>query len=74
MLDWSSCIPAGTDIEKVKKDQPDFQGIDWNNPDTLENGMTRYFITEIKGNNDSLKMEYLLEFENNEFRVIFGHK
>ena len=39
MLDWSSSISAGTDLEKVKKDQPDFLVIDWNNPDILENGI-----------------------------------
>jgi len=74
MLDWSSSIPAGSDIEKVKRDQPEFLEIDWDNPDTLENGMTRYFVTEIKRNNDNLKMEYFLEFENNKFKGLFGHK
>jgi len=74
MVEWSSSIPKGTDLENVKKSQPEFLEIDWNNPDTLENGMTRYFVTEIKGNNDILKMEYFLEFENNEFRAFFGLK
>lgn len=74
MLDWSNSIPVDTDLEKVKKDQPEFLVIDWNNPDTLENGMIRFYVTEIKRNYDILKMEYFLEFENNKFRGLFGHK
>ena len=74
MFNWASSVPVGTDFEVVKTDKPDFLEIDWRNPDTLENGMTRYFITEINGNNDILKMEYFLEFENNKFRGLFGHK
>ncbi len=74
MIDWTSSIPTGTDLETVKIDQPDFLEIDWDNPDTLDVQITRYFITKIKGNNDILKMEYFLEFENNRFRGQFGHK
>ena len=74
MFDWSSCIPIGTDLKTVKKDQPEFLEIDWENPDTLDNGMTRYNVTKIKRNYDILKMAYFLEFENNEFRGLFGHK
>ncbi len=74
MLNWSKKIPIGTDLSIVKKDQPEFLEIDWGNPDTLENGMTRYYITEIKGNYDVLKMDYFIEFENNKFRGLFAHK
>lgn len=74
MLEWSSKIPAGTDFVIVKKDQPKYLEVDWGNPDTLENGMTRYIITEIKGNNDILHMQYFIEFENNKFRGVFAHK
>ena len=74
MLDWSSSIPVGTDLETVKKDQPEFLEIDWENPDTLDNGMTRYDVIKIKRNYDILKMSYFLEFENNGYRGLFGRK
>jgi len=46
MLEWSSNIPIGTDLKTVKKDQPEFLEIDWGNPDTIDNGMIRYYVTK----------------------------
>lgn len=67
MIEWTNNIPIGTDLKTVKGNQPEFLEIDWKNPDTLDNGFTRYFITKIKGNNNVSNMNYFLEFENNEF-------
>jgi hypothetical protein len=74
MLDWSSKIPIGTDPITVMKSQPDFLEIDWENPDTLGNGYTRYMVVEIKGHYDLFKMAYFVEFENNGFRGLFAFK
>ena len=74
MFDWSRNIPKGASIDIVKISQPGFLIIDWDNPDTIENGKTRYYVTEIEGNNNLLKMQCFLEFENNEFIALFGKK
>ena len=63
MIDWTSSIKTGTHIDTVKLNQPDFLEIDWDNPDTLENRI-RYEIIEIKGNQDVLKMQNFIAFEN----------
>lgn len=74
MIKWTDSIPIGTNLKTVRNDQPDFMKIDWNNPDTIEKGLIRYHIIEIKGNKDILKMDYFLEFKNNGYRGLFGHK
>ena len=66
MIDWTSNIKTGTDINKVKKNQPNFLKIDWDNPDTLETRI-RYEIIEIKGNRDILKMQNFVVFENKKY-------
>ncbi|CAI8152644.1 MAG: Uncharacterised protein [Formosa sp. Hel3_A1_48] len=74
MIDWADGIAIGTDRKSVKAKQPDFLTIDWNKPDTLDNGMLRFTIVAIKGHHDALKMEYFLEFDNNGYRGQFAHK
>jgi len=74
MIDWADGIAIGTDQKSVKAKQPDFLKIDWNKPDTLDNGMLRFTIVAIKGHHDALKMEYFLEFDNNGYRGQFAHK
>ncbi len=74
MAKWANDIPSGTVPQRVKAVQPDYLTIDWDNPDTLDNGMIRYNVTNIKGHNDALKMAYFLEFDNNGYRGQFAHK
>ena len=74
MIDWADDIAIGTDQKSVKAKQPDFLTIDWNKPDTLDNGMLRFTIIDIKGHHDALKMEYFLEFDKNGYRGQFAHK
>ena len=74
MIEWTNSIPVGTELNKVKNNQPDYLEIDWKNPEIKDSVITRYCITKIKGYYDILKMEYFLEFKNNEFRGQFGRK
>lgn len=74
MLDWGADIPKLTHLDTVRKYQPDYLIIDWENPDTLGNTFTRYSIIKIKGNRDILKMAYFLEFDDNKYRGLFAHK
>ncbi len=73
MIDWTSSIPKGTSIDSVKIIQPDFIEIDWNNA-VITDSETRYIITKIKNNNDPLKMENYLSFENNKYQGRFANK
>jgi hypothetical protein len=66
MIDWTSNIEIGTDINTVKENQPDFLEIDWDNPDKYDNRI-RYEIIEIKGNRDILKMQNFVVFENKKY-------
>ena len=74
MIKWSDEIPVGSDISVVKNNQPDFIKIDWENPLIIDSVITWYYITEIKGHSDFLKMEYFLEFEKNKYRGQFAQK
>jgi hypothetical protein len=65
-IDWMDKIELGTSLEDLKKNQPDFVEIDWNNPDTLNEGL-RFRIEKIKGNNDILSMSHYLLFSNNKY-------
>ena len=65
-IDWMDKIELGTSLEEVKRSQPDFVEIDWNKPDTLDEGV-RFRIEKIKGNNDILNMEHYLVFSDNKF-------
>lgn len=66
-IDWMDNIELGTSLEEVKKSQPDFVEIEWNKPDTLDQGL-RYSIEKIKGNNDLLNMQHYLVFSDNKFQ------
>lgn len=63
MILWANEIPKGTDINIVKKSQPDFIAIDWQKPDTLL-GYKHYKIIKIQGNRDVLNMSYFLLFSH----------
>jgi len=62
MVEWADNIEAGTSIEDVKKNQPDFIIIDWDNPIEMDSEIW-YEIVEIKGNRDVLKMQNFLAFK-----------
>jgi hypothetical protein len=65
-IDWMNKIEIGTNLEDVKRSQPDFVEIDWNKPDTLDQGL-RFRIEKIKGNNDILNMQHYLVFSDNKY-------
>ena len=65
-IDWMDKIELGTRLADVKKNQPDFVTVDWNKPDTLDEGL-RFRIEKIKGNNDILDMEHYLVFSDNKY-------
>lgn len=73
-LTWSDNIPPNTSIEAVRSSQPEFVIIDWNNPETLENGNQQFYITDIEGSQDVLKMGYYLEFDSLGFVSRFAQK
>ena len=63
---WTDNIVIGSSLAQVKKSQPNFIVIDWDNPDTLDQ-IIRYRIDKIKGNNDILNMTHYLEFTDNKY-------
>ena len=69
--DWVSKGAVVTD--SVKKLQPDYLEIDWNNPEKFDDE-TRYIITKIKNNYDPLHMENYLSFIHNKYEGRFAHK
>ncbi len=73
MIDWTSSIEIGTDIETVKKMQPEYLEIDWNQPDTFDNEI-RYYIKNIKFDYDALKMTNYLVFIDGKYQGRFAHK
>lgn len=58
---WLDKIEQNESIETVKKTQPHFIEIDWENPTKIDNE-THYEITNIKGNTDPLGMQHFLVF------------
>jgi len=72
-IDWMDNIETGTNLEDVKRSQPDFVEIDWSKPDTLAQGL-RFRIKNIKGNNDMLNMEHYLVFSGNKYTGRESHK
>lgn len=73
MIAWTDTIPKGSSVESVKKIQPGYLEIDWNNPDIFENE-TRYSITKIKNDYDALGMENYLSFVDGKYQGRFAHK
>ena len=74
MIEWADKIAIGSSVQSVKQIQPDYLKIDWNKPDTLHNGFIRFYITDIDGNYDALKMSYFLEFDSSGYRGQFSRK
>lgn len=67
VINWADSIREGNEIETVMNSQPSFVQISWDNPLIVGN-KTYYEIVEIKGNNDILKMQNFLVFENGKFQ------
>jgi|LakMenE18May11ns_1017448.scaffolds.fasta_scaffold9958760_14 hypothetical protein len=59
-------MAIGSSLAQVKKSQPDFIVIDWDNPDTLDQTI-RFRIEKIEGNFDVLNMTHYLEFSDNKY-------
>jgi uncharacterized Fe-S cluster-containing radical SAM superfamily protein len=66
-IDWADQIQKGTSIEMVKKMQPSFVKISWENPLIIENEKL-YEIVEIEGNNDILNMQNFLAFSDGKYQ------
>jgi len=73
MVAWSREIKIGTDIQIVKKNQPDWIEIDWDHPDTIDS-FTVYLITKIKGNRDILHMENRFAFVKDKYQGRWANK
>jgi len=67
MIKWTDGIEIGSDIKAVKDSQPIFLKIAWDKPMEIENE-TFYEITDIDGNNDFLKTQNFLRFENGKYQ------
>ena len=63
MLEWVENIPINTSIEEVKKSQPTFIKVNWEDP--LIHNDDFYYSLDFKYNNDILQMEHLLVFDKN---------
>lgn len=63
---WADNLEGGLSIDAVKKTQPHFVKIDWENPRIFKD-KTWYSITEIDGNNDILGMSHYLVFSNEKY-------
>ena len=70
---WIDNIEFKTDIEVVKKSQPNFVEIDWGNPEKKDNE-NWYYVINIKGSNDPLGMSHQLIFIDNKFDRRESHK
>ncbi|WP_299519324.1 hypothetical protein [Winogradskyella sp.] len=66
-IEWADNLQNGLSIESVMKVQPHFIKIDWKNPRHIENEKW-YLITEIKGNDDSLRMSHYLVFKDDKYQ------
>ena len=66
MLNWVEQIPIGASVEEVKKEQPNYVKINWQNPDTIDNSL-RYEIKVLR-NYDILEMQNFLVFTDNKFQ------
>lgn len=66
-IHWMDNLENQQNIEDVKSEQPNFIEIDWENPKTFDNQIW-YMITNIKGNNDVLKMSHYLVFIDDKYQ------
>lgn len=67
-IDWMTSIKQGSSLDSVKKSQPFFVSVDWNNPQIHEDSSKSYFITKIKGSHDILNMSHSFVFKNDKFQ------
>ncbi|WP_333694508.1 hypothetical protein [Flavobacterium sp.] len=65
-MDWADNLVVETDIETVRKSQPEFVDIDWQNPIIIDG--QEYYEIEIKNNQDILNMQNFLVFENKKYK------
>jgi len=61
-------IKPGSSLDSVKKSQPFFVEVDWNNPYINDDSSKSYYITKIKGSYDILKMSHSLVFKDDKFQ------
>jgi hypothetical protein len=66
-IDWTDSIKIGSDIQTVKRSQPDFVEILWDKPLKIDNEKL-YEIVKIKGNYDILKMQNFLIFVDGKYQ------
>ena len=67
-IEWADNIEAELNVTEVKKQQPEFIEIDWENPITTSDNEKWYLITEIKGNRDILSMSHFLVFKDGKYK------
>ena len=67
-IKWADNIEAELNVIEVKKQQPEFIEIDWENPLTTSDNEKWYLITEIKGNRDILSMSHFLVFKDGKYK------
>lgn len=73
MIDWTTKIKVGTEIQVVKNNQPHYIEIEWKKPDTLGKEV-QYLIAKIKGNRDVLGMSNYLVFKEGKYQGRRPHK
>lgn len=66
-IEWADKIKMGTDLETVKKSQPDFLKISWEQP-LINDNAKLYEIVEIDGNDDILNMQNFLVFVDGKYQ------
>jgi len=66
-IHWTDNLESDLTIEDVKKSQPDFIEVDWENPQSIDN-QHWYMITKIKGNHDLLGMTHFLVFVDDKYQ------
>lgn len=67
-IEWADNIESEINVTEVKKQQPEFIEIDWENPLTTSDNEKWYLITEIKGNRDILSMSHFLVFKDGKYK------
>jgi len=65
-IQWADDINKGTDIETVKKSQPNFVKISWEKPLVIED--EKLYEIEITINHDVLRMSNFLVFIDNKYQ------
>ncbi len=73
MITWADNLNKGIDIELVKKRQPDFIEIDWQNAQ-IDKDTKKYLIRKVKGSKDILGMSHYLVFRAGKYEGREPHK